>query len=501
MRTANLSARPHIRSEKMKDRKSLFQLCVPILCVAALTEQQVMAKAPGGGGACPAITPLNPPITSPTSPPCANSGCADTSFNGTGFEITNTDGSVPKQTDIDSASAVVQIAMPDGSTRILAIGTTTSPTAGVGQGIALVRYNSDGTPDTAFGNGGIVELFLPIGSSSVTDGLLDAQGNIVVLAGINGKSAVVRLHPDGTLDTTFNGSGYVSTNVDPKALLFDPAGNILVGGAVYVPLSGNRTAQYGGVARLTPGGVPDSTFGQGGLSVLSSLTIVQAVAIETVNSAPYLLVGAGSTVARLTPAGAIDPTFAAGTGSATTNVCGYGYSIRVLRLDTAGNILAIGHGSVISGGVNKIVVARFTPSGVLDTSFGLSASSGGSKTGFTVLDMFGYSNIATTAAIYTDGSGDIAVGGYANFLVSQNVYDTYATIMKISSTGALVGAFNNSHGAVALDWGSANNYTTPPDSHGLLIEPSDGKLVLGGTSGFVSGPYTGYNFVVARLWP
>ncbi len=177
------------------------------ISVLATFSSAAWAKTPGTGGNCPAITPLNPPIASPTTGSCANSGCTDASFGTNGFVLTNTDGSIPYTTDIDQAVSVQQLSMTDGSTRILAIGTTTSPVAGVGQGIALVRYNVDGSLDSAFGNGGIVTLFPASGSSTAQDGLLDAQGNIVVAANLPGGTQVFRFHPDGTLDMTFNGTG------------------------------------------------------------------------------------------------------------------------------------------------------------------------------------------------------------------------------------------------------------------------------------------------------
>jgi len=71
----------------------------------------------------------------------------------------------------------------------------------------------------------------------------------------------------------------------------------------------------------------------------------------------------------------------------------------------------------------------------------------------------------------------------------------------VDSTGTLVGGFNISKGAVALDWGSKSNSTGSLSNHDLLIEPSDGKLILGGTVEFTSGPNTGDNFAVARIWP
>jgi uncharacterized delta-60 repeat protein len=451
-----------------------------------------------GGSACPAITPINPPIASPTSGKCSNSGCVDSSFNSTGFVLTNTDGSISPTIDFDAAVSVQQIVMPDGSTRILAIGQTTNPISGAGQGIALVRYNNDGSLDTGFGNGGITIVFLPSGSASPMDGVLDAQGNIVVLSNANGGAIVSRFHPDGTLDASFNGTGSSAllTSLFPQSLVLDPAGNILAAGQYTPNVSRNRQAAYGSVFRLTPSGILDSSFGSAGIATNTAFSSVGALAIETVNSTPYVLFASGSQIARLTPSGVQDSTFAGGKGLASTNACGFGFSIRALRIDTSGNILATGFGPIATNGANKIIASRFTSAGNVDTSFGLSSTSGSGKTGFAVFDLFGFLNISDTATVFTDGSGDFAIGGYAS--TSSGNYDF---VLKVDSTGSLVGGFDNSKGAIALDWGSGINYTASLSNHDLLIEPSDGKIVMGGTVEFTSGPNTGYNFAVARMWP
>jgi len=473
-----------------------IKIFLAVSCVSVLfsTTATAIAKTGGGGGACAAITPINPPIYSPTTAMCANSGCTDGSFGTNGFVLTNTDGSISPTIDLDAAVSVQQLVMPDTSTRVLAIGRTTSPVAGAGQGIALVRYNIDGSLDTAFGNGGIVTAFLPSGSANPMDGVLDAQGNIIVLSNVSAGAQVFRFHPDGTFDSSFNGTGVspVLASLFPQALALDQAGNILAGGQ-YTP---NRRGAYGAVFRLTPNGTLDMSFGSAGLVVDTAFSSVGALAVESVSSIPYVLFASGSKIARLKPGGALDTTFGGGTGLATTNACGNGYSIRALRIDSSGNIVATGFGPAVSGGTYKIIASRFTSAGSLDTSFGLNSTSGSGKTGFAVFDLFGLQNISDTAAIFTDGSGDIAIGGYAN-----GASGTYDFVLKVDPTGQLVTAFNNSKGAVALDWGSGNNSTETLSNHDLLIEPSDGKLVLGGTIEFSTGPNTGYNFAAARLWP
>ncbi|ORE94953.1 VCBS domain-containing protein, partial [Aurantimonas sp. 22II-16-19i] len=72
-----------------------------------------------------------------------------------------------------------------------------------GSNFALVRYNSDGTLDTSFGNGGIVvtDLGAADAAYSVT---VTTDGKLLVAGGSGGDFAVVRYNADGSLDTSFD---------------------------------------------------------------------------------------------------------------------------------------------------------------------------------------------------------------------------------------------------------------------------------------------------------
>ena len=91
--------------------------------------------------------------------------------------------------------------------KIVAVG------SGAADGVAdfaVVRYNTNGSLDTSFGGSGVVVTPGIGGAYSVA---IQADGKIVV-AGIGvgvGDSVVVRYNPNGSLDTTFNGTGIVIT--------------------------------------------------------------------------------------------------------------------------------------------------------------------------------------------------------------------------------------------------------------------------------------------------
>ncbi len=83
---------------------------------------------------------------------------------------------------------------------------------------AVVRYNPDGSLDGSFGGIGIVITQLTHHYDGAHSVAIQADGKIVVAGsrydGTGGSSfAVVRYHPNGSLDTSFNGTGIVITSV------------------------------------------------------------------------------------------------------------------------------------------------------------------------------------------------------------------------------------------------------------------------------------------------
>src|SRR5439155_1471445 len=100
-------------------------------------------------------------------------------------------------------------------------------------GFAIVRYNPNGSLDTTFNGSG--KVLTPVGSApSVaiqTDGKIIAAGG----TGPNWSAfTLVRYNADGSLDTSFNGTGIVSTSVGPMGAVSDLAiqtdGKIVVAG-------------------------------------------------------------------------------------------------------------------------------------------------------------------------------------------------------------------------------------------------------------------------------
>ena len=131
-------------------------------------------------------------------------GTLDMSFGNAGRVITNINNQ-------ESANGLV--IQPDG--KIVVAGYTYSNI--YGNDVLCIRYNSDGTLDNTFGNNGIVTFDIQQGSDDKALAIDIQSDGKLVLAGYsdNGsdrEALVMRLNTDGTPDTSFGQNGSVLTN-------------------------------------------------------------------------------------------------------------------------------------------------------------------------------------------------------------------------------------------------------------------------------------------------
>ena len=126
-------------------------------------------------------------------------GTADLTFSGDGRQRTNFGG-------LDTVSSVA--VGPNG--KIVVVGYRVPPLNNNRTEIAVVRYNPNGSLDTTF-NGTGRKAFSINGSlaSFAKDVIVQSDGKIVLLADTNGDLVLVRLNSNGSFDTTFHGDGKV----------------------------------------------------------------------------------------------------------------------------------------------------------------------------------------------------------------------------------------------------------------------------------------------------
>lgn len=183
-----------------------------------------------------------------------------------------------------------------------------------------------GTFDTSFNGTGRVITSLSGTTEYVADVALQLDGKIIVAAFKDGGPTrdfvVVRYLPDGSLDTTFNGTGLVTTDFEltgdtVASVLLQPDGKIIVAGFCWSP-------GYFLLSRYHPNGALDTSFGGGDGKVTAPTPTPypylndaalqsdgKIVVAGIVRTDPYF--GIITTIlARFLPDGGLDPTFGAG---------------------------------------------------------------------------------------------------------------------------------------------------------------------------------------------
>ncbi len=304
---------------------------------------------------------------------------------------------------------------------------------------AVARYNANGTLDKTFsGDGkqtvniGLIDLALGVA--------IQADGKIVVGGQTSGADymadvAVARLNKNGALDTTFGGDGIVTLDFESSdnggfdLTILD--GKIVVAGYVYQT---DGTAYNGAVYRFNKNGLPDATFGQGGISIVNFGGNDVFNAVTTFGGKIYAAgySQGGSTahdfaVARLWTNGKPDPAFS-GDGKVRTNMG---------AIDVAGALAVSETGKVVVAGYSgaNIAIAQYTAAGALDKAF---SGDGKLKT-----------------ALGSGAEGVAAIGGMIMVAGRTSLGD--ALLARFTAAGKPDSTFGIG-GKVTTDWGGTDKY-------------------------------------------
>jgi len=195
----------------------------------------------------------------------------------------------------------------------------------IGSGPAFA--GTAGNLDTTFGTNGVTVTNVAGADGIVNSILLQSDGKILVYVGGN---AVLRYDDRGKLDATFGSKGIEALPTPVSgSLALQPNGQLIVGGVV-TPSTGGAEL---GVVRLNSNGIPDTSFGSGGVSVISlnrSPNVGNAVLLQPngdiVVCSTLISVGRRqpyqTALARFTPTGALDTNFGSQGLSIQTGVHG-----------------------------------------------------------------------------------------------------------------------------------------------------------------------------------
>src|SRR5438046_8550413 len=404
-----------------------------------------------------------------------------------------TDGKV--LTDFDHSTDIAYAVAIQADGKLVVIGATYINNEFSDEDFAVARYNPDGTLDETFGVGGKMQTDFPDLAAVASSVVIQPDGKIVVagaafpLFTFLGDFKVVRYNSNGSLDTSFGDGGIVTTTFPEGSYAFDVAlqadGKIIAAGTVFVDFNpGDSSNTDFALARYNPDGTPDAAFGNGG-QVSTDFLGLEDDAFSVLIQPDGKIVAVGSAndpatfydfaAVRYLSNGTIDTTFGMG-GKVHTDYGDQNFDrAHSAALQPDGRIVAAGFAISQNGGVQNFAVARYTSSGVLDTTF--------SRDGITQIDFGDCCQRANKVLLQSDGK--IITVGYADTESSDSDF----LLARLSTRGSLDTSFGVG-GKVRTSFGDLNG-----GANGAALQ-SDGKIVAVGFQATFSNQWA--NFALAR---
>jgi len=334
--------------------------------------------------------------------------------------------------DLYNESAAAVAVQPDG--KIIVAGAA-QPPGSSGYDFALARFNANGSLDTTFGSGGKISFPVGVANDFISDMILQPDGKIILVGSgftkPNSDNVIVRLNSNGTLDTTFNGSGKLITplgtgaaNDGFSAVALQPDGKIVAAGT-----DGGDFA----AVRFNANGTFDTTFdADGKVTTPIGTQRDQALGIAVQTDGKIIAGGTANSgegdeaaLVRYNTNGSLDTTFGSG-GKVKIDILPFrSDSFKSIILQADGKITAVG----TSGSFplsSSFALVRFNSDGSLDTSFG----TGGKVT----TNVASESSSVTRAVLQPDGKilavGEGSVNQTFGFAVARYLTDSTAQRSK-----------------------------------------------------------------------
>ena len=326
-------------------------------------------------------------------------------------------------------------------------------------GLAAPAYAvAPGSPDPSFGNGGSVVIDFG-GVDLGADIAVDALGRSVIVGQANGATdtnvGVARVLPNGTLDPSFGTGGKSVIDLGrgdaAYSVLGLPGGGVLVGGGIFRN-PGTSSSDFV-LLRLTADGALDPTFGTAGVTMTDFGGNEQVNALALQSDGRIIAVG-GAVVARYSASGQLDTTFGAN-GQA--------------QLPTSHNIASMAvvadDSIVLAGGATNTSFAfrKLTANGVLDTTFGTNGTA-------IPTNLAG----ASVASVAVHGTKILAVGYY-----SASGFNIDALTVRLNANGSLDTTFHTT-GVVTTNLGVADYMSD------IAVQDDEKIVVAGGVVGFAT---------------
>ena len=359
--------------------------------------------------------------------------------------------------------------------RLIAVGEAAVADGGENRGTwAIARLLPGGTPDPAFGDGGVVYPRIGSGAAGARDVEILPDGRFVVAgfaiddrAGLDRYSlAVARFHPDGTPDDGFGVGGQVVYPVGEDSTTGAAAverladGRLIVAGQVRENVSDFRAVAI----RLGPDGAVDTTYGDDGVGRISLGTSGSVTDARLQNDGKLVFGGIGTTgtgqqalaLARLMPDGEPDADF------------GFeGLALGPPGAQFGGAVAVAADGKLLLAGSeadHPFVVARFTTGGQPDATF----SGDGRATPFT--------GEVSAQSLLARPDGSVLVGGGAG--------GRGFSLVHLNANGTADADFGDGGRAYLTEGGTCDDFGCPFSyqlgAANALVALPDGRVAAAG---------------------
>jgi uncharacterized delta-60 repeat protein len=386
------------------------------------------------------------------------------------------------------ASAAYSIAIqPDGK---IVIGGNVYRYPSPRTDFAVARLNPDGSYDTTFGGGdGKADIYVGGEHDLARDVVIQPDGKILFI-GVTQVStsnfpALVRFNADGSIDNTFSGDGVITTTLDvfgtPMKTLLMPGGKIVSIVSVYGYTDGNII-----FLRYNPDGSPDTSLNGSGRLLTrygfdySDAAVTTAVLLPDGKMLlggsvrpPELENGYDAALIRINPDYSPDTSFN-GDGIVTTHLSAYQGGINDLAMLPDGKFIA---GGIVAYNSHDMDFAllRYNPDGSLDKSFDQDGKAVVSFGGNNQLDWFRALGLQPNGKVVMVGESEnnIVMANYVGDIhVADFDGDSKSDISVFRPSSGSWYSMQSTNGFNVTNWGISSDKLAPGDYTG------DGKADL-----------------------
>jgi len=341
-------------------------------------------------------------------------------------------------------------------------------------GVGAHPAQASGSLDSSFGSDGKVITVFGTSNESANSIAIQSNGKIVVAGsssnGTNNEFTVTRYNTDGSLDSSFDSDGKVTTTIGSNADAFSVAiqsdGKIVLAGNAII---GGRDEIA--VARYNTDGSLDSSFDSDGKVTTTIGEADYAASVVVQSDGKIVVAGSSATggdsnfaLIRFNTDGSLDSSF----DPAVTPIGSANDEAYSVAIQSNGKIVVAGYSD--NGAQRVFAVARYSADGSLDSSFDSDGK---------VTTAIGSGDFAFSVAIQSDGK--IVVVGSSN-----NGSDDDFAILRYGQPAATAPGAPTIGSATALSPTSVSiTFTAPANNGGATIETYTATSTPGSITGRV----------------